>query len=986
MKQKSITLMLLLLVLSIFAHGQTIQITGEVTHADNGNTIPGANVQIKGTLIGTTTDANGQYTIEADAASVLVFSFIGLETREVPVEGRSIVNVALEPSSIGLEEVVVQGYGVQRRSTYTGAATTVDASDRIEQIPVTSFDKALQGAVPGMQVTGASGQPGSNTQIVIRGIGSINAGTQPLYVIDGVPMITGDQSIQSSTANALSNLNPNDIESIQVLRDASATAIYGSRASNGVILITTKRGSEGKTNFSFRTQQGFSTRTSEHFDVLNAEEYKMLTNEGYVNAGLPEDDFADFEGIDEDWLGNAFVRNARTQSYEFSANGGTDRTQFFVSASYFEQEGIAISSYLDRLTFRSNIDHQANDFISFGANIGLSNTGQGTPLTDAAYFTSPVTGGFLLPPIYPIKDSLGDWNMSYPALGGVNFVANNTINDHDSETRRLIGNGYVQLDFMENLIFKSNIGIDYLDMAEQFYDDPRAQGNTAFERGRATASMTKRLVYNIANTLNWDQSFNRHNISVLLGHEAQADNYEDFLVASEDFASFLLRRLSSGATPVTAAGTGTMSRLLSVFTQSQYTYDNTYYATFSFRRDGSSRFGRDYRFANFFSVGGSWRISQEDFLQNFDWLTNAMIRGSYGTSGNSQIGNFSSLALYGYGFDYFGRPGSSPVQFENSDLQWERGQVANLGLDLRLFDRINLTAEVYNRRTTNLLLFVPLSSTAGITSQLRNAGEMQNQGLEIILSADITDPRVSEFLWNVDFNVSFNQNEVLSLVDDQDQISFYKLLREGQELGTWYMEQWAGVNPADGSPMWYDEEGNVTFNRNLAERVIVGSSNPDFIGGITNSLSYKGFFLTAFFTFTYGNMLYDDTYRILASDGAFSGFNQSRDQLDRWTEPGQITDTPKRVNGNASQSNERSTRNLYDGSYMRLKNAQLGYNLPENWLSSVRLSSARIYIQGQNLLTWTNYPGMDPEQGIDGDVWFVYPNARTFTFGVDVNF
>lgn len=988
MKQKNSLLLVLLLLLSGIAYGQTVSISGQVTDATDGQTIPGVTVQIKDTSIGAITDFDGNYSIEAPSDAVLVFSFIGMETREVPVDGRTIINVALQSGLVGLEEVVVMGYGVQRRSTFTGAATTVDASRTIEQIPVTSFDKALQGAVPGMQVTAASGQPGSNTTVTIRGIGSISAGTQPLYVIDGVPVITGDQSIQSSTSNALSNLNPNDIESVVVLKDASAAAIYGSRASNGVILITTKRGREGATQFSFRTQQGFSTRTTEHFDVLNAEEFMMLTNEGRVNAGLAELDYSDVieQGIDEDWLGAAFVTNARTESYELSARGGTDKTRFFISGSYFNQEGIAISSYLDRLTFRANLDHRANDLISFGANIGLSNTGQGTPLTDAAYFTSPVTGGFLIPPIYPILDEEGGWNMEYPALNGVNFVANNEINDHQSETKRLLGSGFVQFDIMDNLIFKSNVGVDWMDMLEEFYDDPRAKGNTAFERGRASASMVKRTVINLANTLNWDESFGQHNIALLLGHEAQQDDYQDFYVASEDFASFLLRRLSSGATPVTAAGTGTGSRLLSVFSQGQYNFDNRYYASFSFRRDGSSRFGRDNRFANFYSVGASWRFSEEGFLTDIDWLTNAHLRASYGTSGNSAIGNFSSLGLYGYGRDYNGRPGSSPAQFENPDLTWEESAVFNVGLDFRLFDRLSATVEYYDRKTYNLLLNVPLSSTAGITSQLRNVGEMENRGIEASLSADIFDPRTSPVRWNIDFNIAFNNNRILKLVDGEDITGFYFLRREGESFQTFYMEEWAGVNPADGRPMWYDTDGNITFSKGNAGRSIMGTADPDFIGGFNNTVTYRGFFVSTFFSFTYGNLLYDDTYRILSSDGAFAGFNQSTDQLNRWQNPGDITDTPIRVNGNPSESNERSTRNLYDGSYLRLKNAQIGYSLPDNWISPAGLTQARVYIQGQNLFTWTNYPGMDPEQARDGIVWFVYPNSRTITFGLDINF
>ncbi|MFO7977308.1 MAG: TonB-dependent receptor [Bacteroidales bacterium] len=975
---------LLLIMLGTQAIGQVRTITGVVTDATDQSTLPGVSIMVKGTTQGTVTDINGRYELQAAGDAVLTFSFIGMETMEVPVDDRSVINVSMATSMVGLDEVIVVAYGSVRRSSFTGAASSVRA-EKIERVPVTSVEKALQGGMPGLQVTAASGQPGSNTQVLLRGIGSISAGTAPLYVVDGVPIAIGDYSQQSSTTNALSHINPSDIESITVLKDASATAIYGSRASNGVILISTKQGKEGKTVFSMRSQLGLSSRTNKNFDVLNAQEYIMLTNEGRVNSGLAPQDFTD--AADFDWLAAAFRDDAPTQNYELSARGGTERTKFFVSGSYFDQQGMAYGSSMTRASARINLDHEANDRLSFGLNVGLSNTNQDTPLTDAAYFTSPVTGSFLMPPIYSAYNPDGTYNMSYPAMGGTNFVANLDYNDLDSYANRIIGSSYAQYNFTDELSLKSNFGLDYLDLLEEFYDDPRAVGNTAFERGRASASMTKNLIYSTSTVLSYNNTFAElHNLSALVGHEAQGSDLKDFYVSSEDFASYQLRKLASGATPYIAFGSATGWRLSSMFSSLNYNMDNKYYLSGSFRRDGSSRFGRNHRYASFWSVGTSWRMSSESFIKdNVDFIDNLQLRASYGTAGNSSIGNFASMGLYGYGFDYDGKPGSGPSQFENPDLTWEKNINWNIGLDYRLFDRVTGTVEYYNRITSDLLLNVPLSSTAGITTQLRNIGEMQNKGWEFQVAVDVVNPR-NAFTWNVDANVAFNQNKIVKLVDGEDIPAGTQIRREGESFRSWYLRRWAGVNPANGMPLWYDEEGELTSNYSQAAREIVGTADPDFFGGFTNTFAYKGFSVSAFFSFTYGNLLFDDTYRLLNSDGAFVGFNQSTDQLNRWTTPGQITDTPIRLNGNATSSNQASTRNLYDGSYLRLRNLTASYSLPSSLVQRARFTNARIFVQGQNLFTWTEYPGMDPEQQLAGTVWFVYPNAKTITFGLELSF
>ncbi len=997
---------------------QNVQITGTVSSAEEGP-LPGVSIVVKGTTIGTTTDGSGKYSFSIPAnATVLTFSFMGYKTQDVAIEGRRVIDLVLQSDARELEEIIVIGYGVAKKSTFTGSATNVK-TEKITGIPVTSIEKALKGNVPGLMSQNNSGQPGSQAAVIIRGIGSINAGTEPLYVIDGVPVLQGNLSqMRSSTAtnttqlyNTLSSLNPADIESITVLKDASATSIYGSRASNGVVLITTKRGKEGKAKVSFSQQTGFSSRANKHFKVLTTPEYLGLELESRLNVAqttavtdaflnslaVKEATITDLRNFDryynEDWMKWAYKDNALTQSWDLSVNGGNDKTQVFASASYFNQEGIVIRSNMERYSLRANITQKVSEKITFGLNSTLSYNRQESPLTTSAFFLSPVAGSVFTPPFNPAKNADGTWHDGPLGTGlignsGVNFAANHEYNDFWGKTYRALGTSYLQWEIIPGLVAKTNWGVDFQSLAEYGWDDQRSRGNTAYGVGRASQSQNNALTWTGTNTLSYSKSLlDQHNIDVLVGQEAQSYNLYELYAANETFASFSLRELASGARPTTAWGSQTNYTFLSYFGRANYNFMNKYYFSGSFRRDGSSRFGANNRWANFWSVGTSYRITEEEFMKGISFLNNLQLRASYGTSGNASISNFASLGLYSYDAVYGTLNASRPSQISNPDLTWEKNANYNIGVDVRLFDRVSATVEYYNRKTYDLLLSAPLSSTSGFTSTMKNIGEMVNKGWEVTLEGDAL--KFNNFVWSLEGNITFNQNKITKLYEGQEIPWGFQRLKEGMPINEFHLFQWAGVNPADGRPMWYDADGNIVFTYAEAGRLFSGNALPKFYGSYGSTISYDSpfgkFALTAQMYFQYGNKVYENNFRILNSDGSFANFNQHVNALNRWQKPGDITDVPMRRFSNTWQGNLQSTRWLLDGSYMRLRNVMLSYTLPKEWVSKVGMGSARIYWQGTNLWN-TYYPGYDPEQGVSGDTWFQYPNARTVTFGVDLTF
>lgn len=991
----SILVCLAFIGLSAFSQG--IQITGKVTSADDGSALPGVSIVVKGTTTGTATNIDGNYTISAPSDAILVFSSVGMMTQEVPVEGRTTIDVVLETEIAGLDEVIVVGYGTSTRASFVGASSIVQAKD-IEAEPVSSFDKSLQGKATGLLTSTQSGTPGSSTDIIIRGIGSINASTDPLFIVDGVPIASGDlYAYRFYTTNPLASLEPSDIESITVLKDASATSIYGARASNGVIVITTRKGREGKTRFEFSTQIGKSQRVTDNFEVLNAAEYKELIYEQWVNAGIdPAEAYADIEemgDLDTDWPSEVF-RSAWDQKYSLKASGGSEKTGFFISGNYRDQEGIVIGSSMKRYSARVNIDHKATKRIT----LGFNSTAVYTDIKGAAgegYFADPVTSCFFIPPVYPVRNEDGTYFQDIPENLDYNPVSSALLDKNGSNQKRYLGNAYVELELLKGVKFKSNAGADYFYMGENLYWSPLTPSGEGYN-GYSEYASIERFNWIVTNTLNFNRTFNVHNVSVLLGQEAQKLSEFATATASSNFPSPRFETLVNAAEPLTANTSQEGASLASFFARANYNFDNRYYLSLSGRRDGSSRFGANNRWANFGSVGASWRITQENFMANLTFIDDLRLRASYGTSGNQEIlayhtdgtpynDYYPALGLYIFGQDYNGQPGSGLSQLENPDLQWEKNENMNFGLDFVVIrGRIAGTVEYYIKNTKDLLLLVPVSSTTGVRTVMKNIGAMQNRGVEIELSATIID---TELKWNVFGNISFNQNEVTAL--DNDEPIYDGATRQRAEVGhsyrTFYLERWAGVNPADGSAMWYDADGNPVMDYADAEKVLLDAKgDPDFFGSAGTSLSYKGIDLSIQFYGMYGNSIFNNSDRYLSSDGGGTA-NVDRRQLGRWQEPGDITEVPMRIDG-APWSNKNSTRHLEDGSYLRLKNVTLSYTVPKTILQKIKVEGLRIYLMGENIYTWTKFSGWDPESSLDGTSWFKYPNPKTYSVGLDLTF
>jgi TonB-dependent starch-binding outer membrane protein SusC len=995
---KRITSILVFLAfIGLSAMAQDIQITGKVTSAEDGSPMPGVSVGVKGTTAGVATNIDGNYTIKAPSDATLIFSFVSMATQEVAVEGRSTVDVVMEAEVTGLDEVIVVGYGTATKASFVGSSSVVKSED-IDVKPVSSFDKSLQGMATGMLASSESGTPGSTTDIVIRGVGSINASTDPLYVVDGVPVASGDMyGYRFYSTNPLASLEPSDIESIVILKDASATSIYGARASNGVVVITTKKGKQGKTVFEFNTQIGQAERVTNNFQVCNAAEYKELIYEQWVNAGVdPAEAFAQIQEMgdyDTDWASQVF-RKGIDQKYNLSASGGTDKTTFFIAGNYRDQQGIVIGSEMKRYSARINLDQKVSDRVSLGFNSSTVFTniigGAG-----GGYYADPVTSSFFVPPIYPVRNEDGTYFQDIPENLDYNPVSSALVDKNGNTQRRYLGNAYVQIELLKGLKFKSNGGGDYFNLGEDLYWSPKTPSGQGYNGYSENASL-ERFNWIVTNTLQYNNVFDVHSIDVLVGQEAQKLREFQVVTASSNFPSDRFYTMSNAATPLTASSTLEGASLASFFASINYNYDNKYYLALSGRRDGSSRFGANNRWANFGSVGASWRISQEGFMAGLTVVDDLKLRASYGTSGNQDIFGYNSdgtayndyypsLGLYQFGQDYNGQPGSGLFQLENPDLKWEKNENMNIGLDLAILkSRISGTVEYYIKNTKDLLLNVPISSTTGVRTITKNVGAMRNKGLEF----DVTTRNVDmDFKWTTTLSMSFNKNEVTKLNNDEPIYdgNTRQQATVGHPYQTFYLVRWAGVNPADGSAMWYDADNNPVMNYADAERVLLDAkADPDFYGTFTNMFSYKGVELSISFYGIYGNSIFNNSDRYLSSDGGGTA-NVDRRQLARWQEPGDITDVPKRVDG-ASWSNKNSTRHLEDGSYLKLKDVTLSYNLPKNLLDKMMVQGLRIYMSAENAHTWTKYTGWDPESSLDGTSWFKYPNAKTYSVGIDLKF
>jgi TonB-linked SusC/RagA family outer membrane protein len=990
----------------VFAtHAQNRLVTGKVTDA-NGNPISNASVVVTGKNIGTSTGSDGSFSIQVpNSAKSFTISSVNFAEIVVGIPKSNSVIAILQSANNKLTEVVVVGYGVQKKKEVTGSIAKIGGDD-VENKPFTSVDKALQGSIAGLQSVAASGQPGAAQNIRLRGIGSISAGANPLWVIDGVPVNTGDLSRLTTTSNALSTLNSNDIESISVLKDASAASIYGSRAANGVILVTTKKGKAGKTKFRFDAETGQSDIAfyNEKYRPLNSKEFFDLTREGLINGGVAANaaaadaimtsSFGYGNAVDFDWL-KGVTQTGGQKQFNLSASGGNDKTTFFISGGYFNQDGLTTQSKFKKYNANITVSNQATDKLKVEANVRSGYVKENAPLSGGSFGNPVLSSLFLLPSRAPYKAD-GSLNITAPDFGSGalhNTIATNALDKRQLNQLNLGSFVKATYKIIQGLEFSSQFGLDYNAFEEDQYNNPY-HGDGSAAGGRAFSRYTRYTNWTATNLLNYTKSLLKNDdltLKLKVGYEAQKSKGYFLNVQAQGFPPTTdLIVASVGATPIAAQQDASDYSFNSALSDASINFQNRFVVSGSFRRDGSSRFGINNRYGNFWSVGGTWNVDNEKFMQGVSFINQLKIRGSYGLNGNAAIGNYDWRALYGYGANYNQQPGSSPTVIGNADLTWELNKPMNIGLDVSVLkSRINLTLDYYIRKTSQLLLNEPLSLTSGFATITKNIGSMENKGLEITLN---TTPVIARnFVWDVSFNYAQNKNKITSLVNNQDILTGSFIRRVGYDFQTFYVRRYAGVDPANGDPLWYlDDSKSTTTNiyANALRTVEFGSASPKYFGSITNTFKFKGISLETQLYYNAGNYLRDTWGSFYLSSGANGTFNKVKRQLDAWKKPGDITDIPKYVYNGNKLANNFSTRYLHKGDYMRLRNIQLGYDLPKEVANKLKLNSASFYARGTNLFTWVKDKTLpfDPEQGVTSETNLEVFIPKTITVGLNIGF
>jgi TonB-dependent starch-binding outer membrane protein SusC len=975
---------------------QTKVVTGTVTSSIEGEgAIPGVTVSVKGTTVGTITDVNGKFSIALPAnASTLVFSYIGMKTKEISIGTETTVNVVLASDILNLDEVIVVAYGTQKKEAKTGSVGVVN-NDKIRDIPETSIDKMLSGKVAGVQVTSTSGQPGSDSQIRIRGISSILAGTDPLFVIDGVAVMTGNQSFYTNTGNALSALNPNDIESVTILKDAAASSIYGSRAANGVVLITTKAGKPGATKVSFRTSYGIEQLANDRgYRPLNGEEFLTLTRQSIINAGGNPDDnslsnkkyyypLSYRDSTQTDWL-KEVTRTGRIYNAELNLEGGSDKTSHFFSMLYEKHEGIVYGSDFKKISFRSNIDHKINDKLKLGTRITGAHTVANDVPMQSMYYANPLFAAMLIQPFRSVKNADGTYNLNIPENANTNPVATAKYDTQWEKQYKLNGNVYLDWIILEGLTARTTNSIELTDGEGNRYWNPLSNFGTTL--GTLQTSRTQYTQLTTSNTLSYNKQAGAHSISVVAGQEATKYSDVEYSIYSPDIDPSIPFPNSATSLNDDADYYETGYTMLSYFGVANYNFKNKYYLQASLRTDGSSRFGSKNRWGTFWSVGASWNVNKESFMQNVTFIDMLKLRGSYGLSGNFNIGNYDQYGLYA-NVQYDGTTGMVPSQPANADLGWENNQEYNAGLDFAFLDRFTGSFDIYSRKTLDMLLQYPLSRTSGFTSIQTNIGSVKNSGFEFLIDATVINNK--DFQWSVGFNIAHNNSKILNLgKDDQFIPSNNRLVHKvGEHLYSFYLFDYAGVNPANGDALWRNNQGELTNNYSEARRIIAGSPEPKYTGGFNTKVTYRGISLDVNLEYKTGNLVSIEENRYVNSDGYSWGNNSANTQLDYWQNPGDIARNPKPIaNNTTNSSGYRSTRWLYDGSYLRIKNISISYMLPKALLSNLKVQSLRVYATAVNLYTFNKVDYFDPERGVDGSGFGIYPQTKKIMGGIELTF
>lgn len=1031
---KRITLMICMLFACItLTFAQSREISGKVTDAKDGSPLAGVTVKEKGGNTAVATTEDGSFKIRVGSnTKFLTFSYVGYQDDEVAISG-STLNVSLRVAEKSLNDIVVVGYGTKIARDVTGSISKVSAKE-ITNTPATSFESAVQGRAAGVLVSQQNGKVGQAINIRIRGASSVSAGNEPLYVVDGVPITggnTGDNSSNGASTNALADINMNDIESIQILKDASSAAIYGSQGSNGVVLITTKKGKAGQSKIDFGYFTGLQDPTGKR-DFLNAKQWvdyferaakgaaNVEYNAGYYNTlADAEADWKDYvesrftrysAGTDDwktgkintNWQDQAFQR-APISQYDMSVSGGTDKTKYYLSGQYLDQKGILLDNAYKRYSARLNVDQQINNWLSGGMNLSFARSNNERVSNDNQ-FSTPLQI-VALSPITPLIDprtgltsgqldpSSGKPNTNFPLYYNPLLSAQNGF--YHTLINRTIGNVYLNASLVKGLTFRSELGMDQLNQTEEEYQGRATARNTGVPDGYGAVYNTQILALNTNNFFNYKTAFGNSNLDAVLGMAFQKRDYQFNDAKAEEYPSDAYKKLSAGASKTGAYSYSTSNTLLSYFARVNYKLKDRYLFALSGRVDGSSRFGVENRYGFFPAVSAGWILSEEGFLSNVKWISLLKLKASYGLTGNDNIPDFASRALY-TSAAYGGQAGQVPGQLSNPNLKWETTAGADIGIEGAIFNNVlSFDIDYYQRNTKDLLLAVDVPSTTGYTSKYNNVGKLYNKGIEVTLNS--TNINTKSLRWTTSLNVSYNKNKITYLAGQLLGGDVNKAM-EGQPLGVFYTREYAGVDPANGDALYYKNklvdgklDRSTTNDYNQAGDAVVGSPLPKYIFGFDNAVTFKGFELDVLFQGVSGNKIYNGGGQYMSAEGS-SGFdNQTTDQLGYWDKPGDKTNVPEPrlfyPNGT-----DPSSRYLSDGSYIRLKQVSLAYTIPKAVFGKLKVDRLRLYVRAQNLLTITKYKGWDPEVNADyqasninlGQDFYSAPQFKTFVIGLNL--
>ena len=975
-----------------------------------GEPLIGANVVEKGrSTNGVITDFNGKFTLEVDESASLVVSYIGYLAQDIPTKGKGDFHIVLKEDANTLDEVVVTGYGDFKKATYTGSASVL-TTEKLEALPVVSVGQMIESNIPGISVVaGTSSQPGAKTTLRVRGVASMNASTEPLYVLDGVPIPSYDLSNFTSMSEAggmgfIETLNPADIESITVLKDAASASLYGAKGANGVVLITTKKGKEGKLRVNMAAKYGITDFAYTYRPLMGGEERRELIHEGLVNfqldKGVSEQEAQQYAdaNIDQyakrlpqgysDWE-SALFKTGYQQDYNLSASAGNQNSSFIGSLGYTKQTGVSLNSEMERFTGRVDASNKYKK-VEFGMNASFSWT-KNVHLPEGKFYGSAIYASKVnLTPSTPIYNEDGTYASGYRENNGYNPILEAEVNDYYARTVRAMGTAKIAYNVWDNLKVSSVFTVDYSLTKDFFFQSPEGRDGATYQ-GRGRMQMTDRMRYTSQNNLTYSKTFGKHSVSAVAAFEVMKYDYEDLYAAKKTYGQDINTSLGNAADPIDADQKLQEDALMSYVASVNYSYGDKYYASFSFRRDGSSRLSPDTRWGNFWSLSASWRLSQEKFMQSLkSVLSDLKLRASYGVNGNLPSSYYGYQSTYTTGAFYNGKPSPWESTLGNEELTWEKNYALNLGLDIGLFSRVNVSLDWYTRTTKDLLMSKQLNSISGFSSLLTNVGQMRNTGVELEVRSN--NIKTKDFSWTTAFNLSHNKNKILKLADLPWFVDGRYVRKEGYPFNTIYLREYAGVDPETGSALYYDnqqdENGNYTKNKvtdpGQASPIPLKDITPTISGGFMNTFNYKFIDLSFNLSYSFGGYSYDNASYILQDDGYSVISNKSTEQRRRWQKPGDITDVPRFVYGNKKGGNYNSSRAIHSTDHIRLKSLILGLNAPKAWLQKLGIGNARIYFSGTNLLTWAAYDQYDPE--MSGVVGFYTPPLKTYAFGLELKF